>query len=82
MRPSLYVDSNNINNINIQQMNPNNINNNANNPNNANNANNIQRKRINKISNRLFILSPMVKEGKDIECSKNDFTQESYQSHP
>ena len=77
MRPSLYVDSNNINNINIQQMNPNNINNNANNANNANNINNIQRKRINKISNRLFILSPMVREGKDIECSKNDFTQET-----
>ena len=31
---------------------------------------------INKISNRLFILSPVVKEGKDIECTKNDFTQE------
>ena len=33
-------------------------------------------KRINKISNRLFILSPVVKNGKDIECSKSDFFQE------
>ena len=74
MRPSLYVDSNNNNNI--QQINPNIINiNNNNNIN--NNINNIQRKRINKISNRLFILSPTVREGKDIECSKNDFTQET-----
>ena len=74
MRPSLYVDSNNNNNI--QQINPNIINiNNNNNLN--NNINNIQRKRINKISNRLFILSPTVREGKDIECSKNDFTQET-----
>ena len=74
MRPSLYVDSNNNNNI--QQINPN-INNNNNNNNINNNINNIQRKRINKISNRLFILSPTVREGKDIECSKNDFTQET-----
>ena len=73
MRPSLYVDSNNNNNI--QQINPNIIINNNNNIN--NNINNIQRKRINKISNRLFILSPTVREGKDIECSKNDFTQET-----
>ena len=73
MRPSLYVDSNNNNNI--QQINPNIIINNNNNTN--NNINNIQRKRINKISNRLFILSPTVREGKDIECSKNDFTQET-----
>ena len=29
--------------------------------------------RINKISNRLFILSPVVINGKDIECSKSDF---------
>ena len=73
MRPSLYVDSNNNNNI--QQINPNIIINNNNNIN--NNINNIQRKRINKISNRLFILSPTVREGKDIECSKDDFTQET-----
>ena len=32
--------------------------------------------RINKISNRLFILSPVVINGKDIECSKSDFFQE------
>ena len=75
MRPSLYVDSNNNNNI--QQINPNIININNNNNNINNNINNIQRKRINKISNRLFILSPTVREGKDIECSKNDFTQET-----
>ena len=31
---------------------------------------------INKISNRLFILSPVVINGKDIECSKSDFFQE------
>ena len=74
MRPSLYVDSNNNNNI--QQINPN-ITNINNNNNINNNINNIQRKRINKISNRLFILSPTVREGKDIECSKNDFTQET-----
>jgi len=33
-------------------------------------------KNINNIKNRLFILSPVVKEGKDIECSGNDFSQE------
>ena len=42
-----------------------------------NNESNIIKKNINKLSNRLFILSPPVKEGKDIECSKNDFTQEA-----
>ena len=64
MRPSLYAGSNDIHNNNISQANQNNI-------------NNIGRKRINKISNRLFILSPVVREGKDIECSKSDFTQET-----
>ena len=47
----------------------------------ADNSSNIKptqnsQKRINKISNRLFILSPVVKNGKDIECSKSDFFQE------
>lgn len=42
-----------------------------------NNESNIIKKNINKLANRLFILSPPVKEGKDIECSKNDFTQEA-----
>ena len=47
----------------------------------ADNSSNIKptqnsQKRINKISNRLFILSPIVKNGKDIECSKSDFFQE------
>ena len=46
--------------------------------NNSDNQKHIQnnQNRINKISNRLFILSPLVKNGKDIECSKNDFFQE------
>ena len=35
-------------------------------------------KNINNIKNRYFILSPAVKEGKDIECSGNDFSQEKY----
>ena len=64
MRPSLYVGSNNINNPQFNQ-------------NNQNNFNNIKGKRINKISNRLFILSPVVREGQDIESSKSDFTQET-----
>ena len=38
---------------------------------------NIQKNNINKISNRLFILSPTVKEEKDIECTRNDFSQET-----
>ena len=42
-----------------------------------NNESNIIKKNTNKLTNRLFILSPPVKEGKDIECSKNDFTQEA-----
>ena len=47
----------------------------------ADNSSNIKptqnsQKRFNKISNRLFILSPVVKNGKDIECSKSDFFQE------
>ena len=33
-------------------------------------------KNVQKIKNRLFILSPAVKEGKDIECTGNDFSQE------
>ena len=40
-----------------------------------NNSKNIP-KNINNIKNRLFILSPPVKEGKDIECQGNDFSQE------
>jgi serine/threonine protein kinase len=42
-----------------------------------NNESNIIKKNTNKLTNRLFILSHPVKEGKDIECSKNDFTQEA-----
>ena len=44
--------------------------------NNSKNKNN-QKSNINKITNRLFILSPTVSEEKDIECSKSDFTQET-----
>ena len=64
MRPSLYAGYNNII---IPQINKNN----------QNNINDANRNRINKLSNRLFILSPAVREGKDIECSKNDFMQET-----
>ena len=62
MRPSIYIGANN-NNSSLQKNSPNNskINNNT---------------KINKLTNRLFVLSPIVKNGKDIECSKSDFFQE------
>ena len=45
---------------------------------NNNQKNNItEKKNINNIKNRLFILSPTISEGKDIECKRSDFCQEA-----
>ena len=45
---------------------------------NNNQKNNItEKKNINNIKIRLFILSPTISEGKDIECKRSDFCQEA-----
>lgn len=66
LRPSILMGSKNPMRNNDNTQNQQNINNSQKNK-------NIQKNNINKINNRLFILSPTVKEEKDIECTRNDF---------
>ena len=70
LRPSILMGSKNPMRNNDNNQNQQNINNSQKNK-------NIQKNNINKINNRLFILSPTVKEEKDIECTRNDFSQET-----
>ena len=74
MHPSLYINTKNPNII------INNINNNTGSKSIITSSENTQNNsgpKINNISNRLFNLSPSVRSCKDIECTKNDFNQES-----
>ena len=69
-RPSLLMGSKNPMKINDKPQNQSQIQN--------NNQKNINtKKNINNIKNRLFILSPTVKEDKDRECTRSDFSQET-----
>ncbi len=69
-RPSLLMGSKNPMKVNDKPQNQSQIQN--------NNQKNINtKKNINNIKNRLFILSPTVKEDKDRECTRSDFSQET-----